>query len=156
MKAWIYILTSGIDSLGSPIHFIIQIGDNFSIQCYFRANLKIYITETRVFWGISQVKSKSEIHSPGNFLMCIVYWLNIWGMVFLLHQILNVSPNLQIAIYLESPSSPNFFQWCWRAWVSLNCTKLYFKRWARFFSTVTWVLQLHAFWNQKWLACWFS
>ena len=41
----------------------------FSIKCYFKANLKIDEAKNRIFWGISQVKSKSDIHSPGNFLM---------------------------------------------------------------------------------------
>ena len=41
----------------------------FSIKCYFRANLKIDVTKNRILWGISQVKLKSEIHSPGNFLL---------------------------------------------------------------------------------------
>ena len=34
-----------------------------------------------------------------------IYWLNVWEMVFPLNQILNVSPNLQIAIYLKDYSS---------------------------------------------------
>ena len=38
-----------------------------------------------------------------------------------------------------------FFQWCWRA----NWTKSYLKLGERFFSAVTWVLQLHTVWNQK-------
>ena len=52
----------------------------FSVKCYFRANLKIDdVTKNRSFWGISQVKSKSEIHSPGNFLLprgylCLCVW----------------------------------------------------------------------------------
>ena len=41
----------------------------FNIKCYFRANLKIDVTKNRIFWSISQVKLKSEIHSPGNFLL---------------------------------------------------------------------------------------
>ena len=41
----------------------------FSIKCYFRANLKINVTKNRIFRGISLVKLKSEIHSPGNFLL---------------------------------------------------------------------------------------
>ena len=44
------------------------------IKCYFRANLKIDVTKNRIFWGISWVKLKSEIHSPGNFLLM---WLAI-------------------------------------------------------------------------------
>ena len=43
----------------------------FSIKCYFRANLKIGVTKNRIFWDISQVKSKSEIHPPGNFLLVL-------------------------------------------------------------------------------------
>ena len=34
-----------------------------------KINLKIDATKNIIFWGISQVKSKSEIHSPGNFLL---------------------------------------------------------------------------------------
>ena len=41
----------------------------FSIKYYFRANLKIDVTKSRIFRGISKVKLKSEIHSPGNFLL---------------------------------------------------------------------------------------
>ena len=41
----------------------------FSIKCYFRANLKIDVAKNRIFWCISWVKLKSEIHSPGNFLL---------------------------------------------------------------------------------------
>ena len=41
----------------------------FSIKCYFRKNLEIDVTENRIFWGISYVKLKPEIHSPGNFLL---------------------------------------------------------------------------------------
>ena len=37
-----------------------------SIKCYFRDNLKIDVTKNRIFRGISWVKLKSEIHSPGN------------------------------------------------------------------------------------------
>ena len=29
------------------------------------ANLEIGVTKNGIFWGISQVKLKSEIHSPG-------------------------------------------------------------------------------------------
>ena len=35
------------------------------------ANIKIDVTKTRIFFGISQVKSKSEIHSSGNFLLFV-------------------------------------------------------------------------------------
>ena len=38
---------------------------------YFMVNLKIDVTENRIFWGISSVKLKSEIHSPGNFLLSL-------------------------------------------------------------------------------------
>ena len=41
----------------------------FSRKCYFRTNLQIDVTKNRIFWGISLVNSKSEIHSPGNFLL---------------------------------------------------------------------------------------
>ena len=41
----------------------------FSIKCYFRANLKIDVTKNRIFRCILWVKLKSEIHSPGNFLL---------------------------------------------------------------------------------------
>ena len=41
----------------------------FSIKCYFRASLKIDATKNGIFWGISWIKLKSEIHSPGNFLL---------------------------------------------------------------------------------------
>ena len=41
----------------------------FSIKCYFRANLRTVVTKNRIFWSITQVKLKSEIHSPGNFLL---------------------------------------------------------------------------------------
>ena len=51
------------------MHFTIQIDEYFSIKWYFRANLNIDVTKNRIFWGISLVKSKSEIHSPGNFLL---------------------------------------------------------------------------------------
>ena len=43
----------------------------FSIKCYFRANLKIDVTKNIIFRGISWVKLKSEIHSPGNFLQAV-------------------------------------------------------------------------------------
>ena len=46
-----------------------QLMNIFSIKCYFRANLKIDVTKNIIFWGISLVKLKSEIHSPGNFLL---------------------------------------------------------------------------------------
>ena len=40
----------------------------FSIKCYI-INLKIDVTKNRTFSEISLVKSKSEIHSPGSFLL---------------------------------------------------------------------------------------
>ena len=43
----------------------------FSIKCYFRDNLKIDVTKNRIFLGISWVKLKSEIHSPGNFFLAL-------------------------------------------------------------------------------------
>ena len=43
----------------------------FSIKCCFRANLKIDVAKNRIFQGISQVKSKSEIQSPGNFFLSL-------------------------------------------------------------------------------------
>ena len=60
-------------------------------------------------------------------------------MVFSLNQILNVSPNLQIVIYLENWSSlPNFFfNDVEEHGFPLYCTKSYLKWWARFFSAVT-------------------
>ena len=42
------------------------------IKSYFRTNLKIDVTKNRIFWGISQLKLKSEIHSPDNFLLEIL------------------------------------------------------------------------------------
>ena len=41
----------------------------FSIKCYLRVIFKIDFTKNRIFWGISLVKSKPEIHFPGNFLL---------------------------------------------------------------------------------------
>ena len=41
----------------------------FSIKCYFRANLKVDVNNNGIFWSISLVKSKSEIQSPGNFVL---------------------------------------------------------------------------------------
>ena len=45
----------------------------FSIKCYIRANLKINVTKNRTLWGISLVKSKSEINSPGIFLLINIF-----------------------------------------------------------------------------------
>ena len=42
----------------------------FSIKCYI-INLKIDVTKNRTFSEISLVKSKSEIHSPGSFLLMV-------------------------------------------------------------------------------------
>ena len=66
-------------------------------------------------------------------------------MVFSLNQILNVSPNLQIAIYLKDQLSLPyvFFNDVEEHEFPLNCTKLYPKLGARFFSTVIRALQLH-------------
>ena len=44
----------------------------FSIKCYFWANLNIDVTKNRIFQGISQIKSKSEIHFPSNFFLTMV------------------------------------------------------------------------------------
>ena len=41
----------------------------FIIKCYIRANLKIDVTENKIFWCISLAKLKSEIHSPGYILL---------------------------------------------------------------------------------------
>ena len=61
------------------------------------------------------------------------------GMVFSSKQILNVH-----RIYkLQFISKIN------QAYLDCNCTKPCFKRGDRFFSAVTWVLQLHTVWNQK-------
>ena len=72
-------------------------------------------------------------------------------MEFSLNPTLNVSRKLQIAIYLKDWSSLRyfFFNDVEEHEFPLNCTKSYLKRWARFFSVVTWVLQLHTGWNQK-------
>ena len=51
------------------MHFKLKLINIFSLKCYFGANLKIDITKNRIFWGISQAKLKSEIYSPGNFLL---------------------------------------------------------------------------------------
>ena len=40
-----------------------------SIKCYFRANLKMYVTKNIILGDISQVRLKFEIHSPGDFLL---------------------------------------------------------------------------------------
>ena len=53
----------------------------FNIKCYFRANLKIDVTKNRIFRGISWVKLKSEIHSPGNFLL-LQHIVDLLGDVF--------------------------------------------------------------------------
>ena len=60
-------------------------------------------------------------------------------MVFSLNKIPNVSPNLQIANYLEDYSSLPyfFFNDVEEHEFPLNCTKLYTKRRDRFFSAVT-------------------
>ena len=42
----------------------------FSIKCYI-INLKIDVTKNRTFSEILLVKSKSEIHSPGSFLLMV-------------------------------------------------------------------------------------
>ena len=55
-------------------------------------------------------------------------------MVFSLNHILNVSSNLQIAIYVKDESSlPSFFQWCWRAWVSLWLYQAVPQTWEKIF-----------------------
>ena len=54
------------------MHFAIQIDEYFYIKCYFRVNLKTYVTKNIIFWGISLVESKPEIHSPGNFFCLAV------------------------------------------------------------------------------------
>ena len=51
------------------MHFTIQIDKHFSINCYFKANLKIDVAKSRILRGISKVKLKSEVHSPSNFLL---------------------------------------------------------------------------------------
>ena len=58
---------------------------------------------------------------------------------------------LQIAIYLKDQSSLPyfFFNAVEEHGFSSNCTKSYLKLGERFFSAVTWVLQLHTVWNQK-------
>ena len=61
-------------------------------------------------------------------------------MVFSLNQILNVSLNLKLQFI--SKISPAYL-------FPLNYTELYLKRWARFLSTVTWVLQLHSLKSEK-------
>ena len=72
-------------------------------------------------------------------------------MVFSLNQILNVSPNLQIATYLKDKSSlPYIFSSDVEEHdFPSNCTKSYLKLGERLFSTVTWVLQLRTVWNHK-------
>ena len=72
-------------------------------------------------------------------------------MVFSLNQILNISPNLKIAIYLKDYLSLAYFLFndVEEHEFPSNCTKSYLKRRDRFFSTVAWILQLHAAWNQK-------
>ena len=44
--------------------------DIFSIKCYI-INLKIDVTKNKIFSEISFVKSKSDIHSPGSFLLMV-------------------------------------------------------------------------------------
>ena len=58
-------------SIALAPEFILQckLMNIFSIKCYSRTNLKIDITKNRIFWGISSVKLKPEINSPGNFLL---------------------------------------------------------------------------------------
>ena len=51
------------------MHYTIKIDEYFLHKVPFWANLKIDVTENRIFWGISHVDSMSEIHSPGNFLL---------------------------------------------------------------------------------------
>ena len=60
-------------SIALELKFILQykLMNIFSINCYFRANLKIDVAKNRIFWGISQVNSKSEIHSPDNFFLTV-------------------------------------------------------------------------------------
>ena len=72
-------------------------------------------------------------------------------MVFPLNQILNVSPNLQIAIHLKDYSSLPyfFFDDVEEHQFPSYCTTSYLNLGEKFFSTVTWVLQLHTVWNQK-------
>ena len=73
-------------------------------------------------------------------------------MIFLLNQMLNVSSNLQIAIYLKDFSLTSyltFFNDVEEREFPSNCTKSYFKRRDRFFFTVSWVFQLNTVWNQK-------
>ena len=59
--------TSGTNCHGPPIDFTIQADEYFSTKCYI-INLKMNVTKNRTFSGISLAKSKSEIHSPSNFL----------------------------------------------------------------------------------------
>ena len=72
-------------------------------------------------------------------------------MIFSLNQILNVSLNLQIEIYLKDKSSLPYvlFNDVEEHEFPSNCNKSYLKLGERFFSIVTWVLQLHTVWNQK-------
>ena len=72
-------------------------------------------------------------------------------MVFSLNQILHVSPNLQIAVYLKDLSRLPYFLFndVEEHEFSSNCNKSHLKCRYRFFSTVIWVLQLHTVWNQK-------
>ena len=72
-------------------------------------------------------------------------------MVFPLNQIQNISPNLQIAVYLKDHSSlPYFFSMMLKniSFPLTTSTTSYLNLGERFFSTVTWVLQLHTVWNQ--------
>ena len=72
-------------------------------------------------------------------------------MVFPLNQILNVSPNLQITIYLKDYLSLLyfFFDDVEEHQFPSYCTTSYLNLGGRFFSKVTWVLQLHTVWSQK-------
>ena len=63
------------------MHFTIRIDQYFQHKVLFRANLKIDVTKNRIFRGISWVKLKSEIHSPGNFLLVLrqIYTTRDWS-----------------------------------------------------------------------------
>ena len=110
---------------------------------------------------ISQIRFCKKILTVENFnyqLLDIIYRLNVWGMVFSLNQMLNVSLNLQIAIYLKDKLSLSyiFFNDVEEHEFPSNWTKSYLKLGERFFSTVTWVLQACIqFEIRKILACLF-
>ena len=71
-------------------------------------------------------------------------------MVFSLNQIPNVSLNYKLQFISKiSPAYLILFNDNEEHEFPHTCTISYLKRWARFFSTVTWVLQLHTVWNQK-------